>query len=189
MPRLGIVIASVREGRIGLPVAQWFIERARRHGRFDVEVVDLKEIDLPLFAERHHPRLQKYESETQKAWSTLVSGLDAFVFVTPEYNYGLSPALLNALDYLFVEWHYKPAAFVSYGGISGGIRGVQMAKQTLTTLKMVPIVEAVAIPFVAQAVDREAGVFKPTEQHEQSATALLDELLRWTEALAVLRQK
>lgn len=189
MPRLGIVIASVREGRVGFPIAQWFIERARRHARFDVEVVDLKTIDLPIFAERNHPRLQKYESDKQKAWGALVAGLDAFVFVTPEYNYSPAPALLNALDYLFVEWHYKPAAFVSYGGISGGLRAVQLAKQTLTTLKMVPIVEAVVIPFVAQAVDRETGVFTATEAHEKSATALLDELLRWTEALAALRQK
>ena len=188
MPRLGIVIASVREGRVGLPVAQWFIERARQHGRFDVDVVDLKAIDLPIFAERNHPRLQKYESDKQVAWSARVAALDAFVFVTPEYNYGPSPALLNALDYLFVEWHYKPAAFVSYGGISGGLRAVQLTKQTLSTLKMVPIVEAVAIPFVAQAVDWEAGVFKANEQHEKSATAMLDELLRWTDALAALRR-
>lgn len=188
MPRLGIVIASVREGRVGYPVAQWFIERAQRHGRFDVDVVDLKEVDLPVFAERSHPRLQKYENEKQKTWSARVSALDAFVLVTPEYNYSPSPALLNALDYLFVEWHYKAAAFVSYGGISGGIRAVQLAKQTLTTLKMVPIVEAVVIPFVAQAIDRETGAFRANEQHEKSATVLLDELLRWTEALAVLRR-
>ena len=187
MPRLGIVIASVREGRAGAPIAQWFIERARQHGRFDVEMVDLKTIDLPLFAERNHPRLQKYESEKQQAWSALVAGLDAFVFVTPEYNYSTAPALLNALDYLFVEWHYKPAAFVSYGGISGGLRAVQLTKQTLTTLKMVPIVEAVVIPFVAKAVDRETGVFTATEVHDASATAMLDELLRWTNALASLR--
>jgi NAD(P)H-dependent FMN reductase len=189
MPRLGIVIASVREGRVGFPVAQWFVERARQHGRFDLDVVDLKELDLPVFAERNHPRLQKYENDKQKAWSARVAALDAFVFVTPEYNYGPSPALLNALDYQLVEWYYKAAAFVSYGGISGGLRAVQFAKQTLTTLKMVPIVEAVVIPFVAQAVDREAGIFKANEQHEKSATVLLDELLRWTQALATLRAK
>jgi NAD(P)H-dependent FMN reductase len=189
VPRLGIVIASVREGRAGYPIAQWFAARARQHGRFDLDVVDLKEIDLPVFAERNSPRLQKYENDTQKAWSARVAALDAFVFVTPEYNYGPSPALLNALDYLFVEWHYKAAAFVSYGGISGGLRAVERTKQTLTTLKMVPIVEAVVIPFVAQAVDREAGVFKATETHEKSATALLDELLRWTDALAALRAR
>jgi NAD(P)H-dependent FMN reductase len=186
MPRLGVVIASVREGRLGLPVAQWFADCARRHGRFDVDVVDLKEIALPLFAERNIPRLQQYESDLQRAWSARVAGLDGFAFVTPEYNHAPSPALLNALDYLFVEWHYKPAGFVSYGGVSAGMRAVQLVKPTLTALKIVPIVDAVAIPFVGQAIDREAGVFKATEQHEQSAVAMLDELLRWTEALASL---
>lgn len=181
------MIASVREGRIGLPVAEWFIEQARRHGTFDIDVIDLKELNLPLFAERQHPRLQQYENETQKAWGARVASLDTCVFVTPEYNYGPAPSLLNALDYLYVEWNYKAAGFVSYGGMSGGIRAVQMAKQTLTTLKMVPIVEAVAIPFVAQAVDRAAGKFNATEHHDKSAALMLDELHRWTTALAALR--
>jgi len=187
MPKLGVVIASVREGRVGLPVAQWFVERARQHAQFDIEVIDLKNVDLPIFAERYHPRLQKYESDKQKKWSATVSALDAFVFITSEYNFGTPPALLNALDYVFVEWNYKPAAFVSYGGISGGLRAVQMAKLSLQALKMVPIVEAVAIPFVAQTIDRESGKFNATEQHDKSATVMLDELYRWAGALATLR--
>lgn len=187
MPRLGVVIASVREGRVGLPIAQWFIERAQQHAKFEVEVVDLKTVDLPVFAERHHPRLQKYENDKQKEWSATVAALDAFVFVTPEYNNGTSPALLNAFDYLFVEWNYKPTAFVSYGGISAGLRAVQMTKLTISALKMVTIVEAVNIPFVAQAIDREAGKFNATDQHDRSATVMLDELYRWSQALATLR--
>jgi NAD(P)H-dependent FMN reductase len=187
MPRLGVVIASVREGRVGSPVAQWFIERAQQHAKFEVEVIDLKTLDLPVFAERHHPRLQKYENDKQKGWSATVAALDAFVFVTPEYNHGMSPALLNAFDYLFIEWNYKPAAFVTYGGISGGLRAFQMAKLTVSALKMVAIVEAVNIPFVAQAIDREAGKFNATEQHDRAATVMLDELYRWSQALVTLR--
>jgi NAD(P)H-dependent FMN reductase len=76
---------------------------------------------------------------------------------------------------------------VSYGGISGGLRAVQATRQTLAALKMVPIVEAVTIPFVAQAIDRESGAFNASEQHERSATVMLNELYRWTGALAVLR--
>lgn len=179
------MIASVREGRVGLPIAEWFVDRARRHAKFDVDTVDLKTIALPVFAERNHPRLQKYESDHQKAWSARVAGLDAFAFVTPEYNYSTAPGLLNALDYLFVEWHFKPAGFVSYGGISGGLRAVQMTKQTLTALKVTPVAEAVTIPFVAKAV--EGGTFNATELHDKSAVALLDELFRWTSVLAPLR--
>jgi NAD(P)H-dependent FMN reductase len=187
MARLGVVIASVRQGSVGRPVAKWFIERAQQHAKFEVEAIDLKEIDLPVFSERYHPRLQKYENDKQKKWSAVVAALDAFVFVTPEYNHGISPALLNAFDYLFVEWNYKPAAFVSYGGISGGLRAVQMTRQTMAALKIVSIVEAVTIPFVAQAIDRGSGVFKANEEHEKSATLLLDELYRWAGALAALR--
>ena len=187
MFKLGIVIASVREGRVGLPVAEWCSDRAGRHARFDVTLIDLKDLELPVFAEQHHPRLQRYESDKQKAWSAIVAGIDAFVFVTPEYNHGTAPALVNALDYLFVEWNYKAAAFVSYGGMSGGVRAVQMAKQSLIALKVVPIVEVVAIPFVAQAIDRESGAFKASEQHDKAAATMFDELHRWTTALASLR--
>jgi NAD(P)H-dependent FMN reductase len=187
MPKLGVVVASVREGRVGRPVADWFIERARAHAHFDVDVVDLKDVNLPMFAERYHPRLRKYESDHQKAWSARVAGLDAFVFVTPEYNYSTAPALLNALDYLFVEWNYKAVALVSYGGVSAGLRAAQMVKQTVAALKMVPISEAISIPFVGQAIDKESGAFTAIDAHDKAAVTLLDELARWTTALATLR--
>jgi NAD(P)H-dependent FMN reductase len=187
MPKLGVVVASVREGRVGRPVADWFIERARAHAHFDIDLVDLKDVNLPMFAERNHPRLRKYESDHQKAWSARVTGLDAFVFVTPEYNYSTAPALLNALDYLLFEWNYKPVVFVSYGGVSGGLRAVQMVKQTVTAMKMVPIPEGVTIPFVGQAIDKESGAFTATDGQDKAAVTALDELARWTTALATLR--
>lgn len=186
MPTLGVMIASVREGRAGMPVATWFLDRARAHGAFAIETLDLKDVNLPLLSERNHPRLQKYEQETTKAWSRMVAGVDALVVVTPEYNYGAPPALVNALDHLYVEWHYKPLGFVSYGGLSGGTRSVQMTKQIATTLKMVPLAEAVHIPFISRLV--RDGVFQADDKHAAAATAMLDELVRWTSALAVLRQ-
>jgi NAD(P)H-dependent FMN reductase len=121
-PRLGVILASVRERRAGAPVSQWFMEQAQRHGRFDVELLDLKVIDLPLLSEPNHPRSGKYTQNKTKAWSATIAELDAFVAVTPEYNYNSPPALINALDHLFNEWNYKAAGMVSYGGISGGLR-------------------------------------------------------------------
>jgi NAD(P)H-dependent FMN reductase len=171
---------------VGLPVANWFVEHAKAHGRFEIEIGDLKEIDLPAMDEPNHPRLQKYEHEHTKHWSARVRAADAFVFVTPEYNYGLAPALVNALDYLFFEWAYKAAGFVSYGGVSGGTRSVQMSKLILTTLKIMPLPEAVNIPFVFKHMD-PSGVFKPEEGLVKAATVMLDELHRWTEALQPLR--
>lgn len=185
MLKLHVIVASTRPGRIGLPIATWFLERAKAHGKFDVALVDLKEVNLPLLDEPKHPKMGQYEHAHTKAWSATVKAGDAFVFVTPEYNFSTSPALLNALDFLYSEWNYKPAAFVSYGGISAGLRAVQMTKQTLTTLNMMPIVEAVAIPFAMKQV--EGGAFKANEANDKAATAMLDELLRWAEALAPMR--
>ncbi len=189
MPKLHVIICSTRPGRVGRPVGEWFNRAAQGHAGFDVELVDLADMNLPLYDEPNHPRLQQYEHEHTKRWAASVDAADAFVFVTPEYNFGPTPALVNALTYVSVEWGYKPAAFVSYGGISGGMRAVQATKDTLTTLRMVPIVDTVLIPMVGQYLDKATGAFQPNDIIAKSATAMLDELLRWANALKPLRQK
>lgn len=185
-PRLGIVVGSTRPGRVGLAVARWFADVAKEHGAFDVEFVDLADVALPLLDEPNHPRMKRYTKDHTLRWSRLVDSLDAFAFVTPEYNYAMAPALLNAIDYLFSEWNYKPVGFVSYGGVSGGTRSVQMAKQVVTSVKMMPMSEGVIIPFVRQSITDE-GVFKPEDPITDAARVLLDELARWESALRPLR--
>lgn len=185
MLKLKVIVASTRPGRAGAPVSEWFAALAKDHGRFDVALADLAEVRLPLFDEPKHPRLGEYQHAHTKAWSAIVDEADAFVIVTPEYNFSSPPALVNALDYLFKEWNYKPVGFVSYGGVSGGLRSVQMTKQIVTTLKMVPLTEAVAIPFIANHV--KDGVFETTESFDRSAKVMLDELHRWATALAPMR--
>jgi NAD(P)H-dependent FMN reductase len=108
--------------------------------------------------------------------------------VTPEYNYGFNAALKNAIDYLFHEWQHKAAGIVSYGGVAAGTRATQMLKQVITALKIMPVPEAVNIPFVHQHLDEDKR-FKSTELIGASATAMLDEVQRWTESLAALRKK
>jgi NAD(P)H-dependent FMN reductase len=182
-----ILIASTRPGRVGLPVAEWFRDRAVQHRAFVVEVVDLAELDLPFMDEPNHPRLRRYVHEHTKQWSALVEGADAFAFVMPEYNYGFNAPLKNAIDFLHHEWAYKPVGFVSYGGVSAGTRAVQMLKQVVTTLKMVPVPEAVSIPFVQQFMD--AGSLHANETMDSAADQMLDELSRWTEALRPVRHR
>jgi NAD(P)H-dependent FMN reductase len=187
MPSLQIIIASTRPGRVGLPVAQWFQERAVAHGGFDVELVDLAEVGLPFLDEPNHPRLRRYEHQHTKDWSAKVDAADAFAFVMPEYNYGFNAPLKNAIDFLNQEWRYKPVGFVSYGGVAAGTRAVQMAKQVVTTLKMTPLFEAVSIPFVRQFLDDEERL-QANEVMEHAAVAMLDELVRVEAALRPLRQ-
>jgi len=184
-PRLHTIIASTRPARIGPLVGHWFHDFARRHGQFDAHLVDLDDFKLPLIDEPQHPIRQEYGREDTKRWSESASAADAFVFVTPEYNYGPPPSLLNALDLLYWEWQYKAVGLVGYGGIYGGGRPTHAIKPTIATLKMMPIPENVPVPNVFQQL--KDGVFTANEFNEQSASAMLNELIKWTEALAPLR--
>jgi len=182
---LTVIIASTRPGRVGLPIANWFIERAKKDGRFDVVVADLKEVNLPIFDEPKHPRFQQYEHDHTKKWSAIVAAADAYVIVTPEYNFSPPPSIVNALDYLFREWQHKPAGFVSYGGVSGGIRSVQATKLMLTSLKVMPIPEAVTIPFFFKMMNE--GVFNGSEELDKAIPSMLDELHKWAVACKTMR--
>ena len=183
--QLNVIVASTRPGRVGIHVGRWFHGVAAGHPAFEARLVDLAEVGLPLYDEPRHPRLRQYEHEHTRRWSAIVEAADAFVLVTPEYNYSPTPALTNALDFVFQEWANKPAAFVSYGGVSGGLRAVQATKVTLSALGVVPINTAVVIPQVAEQV--KEGAFAPKEIQSKAAKALLDELARYAEALKPLR--
>ncbi|MCW2862685.1 MAG: azr [Actinoallomurus sp.] len=188
MAKLEIIIASTRPGRLGLPIGQWVETEAVAHGAFpEVELVDLAEVNLPFMDEPTHPRLAQYTHQHTRDWSAKIKEADAFVFVMPEYNYGYTAPLKNAIDYLHREWQYKPVGLVSYGGVAAGARSAQMIKQVVTTLRMTPLVEAVAIPFVHQFIDEEEN-FVPNDAMTASAKAMFEELARVSEALRPLRE-
>jgi NAD(P)H-dependent FMN reductase len=186
-PVLQVIVGSTRPGRKGIAVARWVQQLAEAHGGFAVELVDLAEVGLPVFDEPEHPRLQRYTHQHTRDWAAIVSRADAFVFVTPEYNHSFPASLKNALDYLNVEWADKAAALVSYGGVSAGLRAATALKPVLTSLRMVPVVEAATIPFFQQFLTPDGG-FAPNDQLAAGGKAMLDELLRLTTALRPLRE-
>jgi len=185
--KLHTIITSVRPTRVGPAIARWFHDYAVRHGKFDATLIDILDVKLPVYDEPEHPRLGKYVHEHTKAWSASVASADAFAFVTPEYNYGPPPSLLNAMTYLVREWGYKPCCFVSYGGLSGGTRAVQLVKQTVSALRMVPMVEGVAIPMVTTMLSQDKQTFTPNDLITTAAQQTLDELFKWATALKTMR--
>ena len=185
-PTLAVILGSTRPGRICPSIGEWFVAVAQQHGGFAVELVDLAAVDLPLYDEPNHPRLGDYVHEHTKRWSAIVSAADAFAFVTPEYNHSFTSATKNAIDYLHNEWQNKAVGFVSYGGVSGGTRAIQALKPICAALRMVPVVESVSLPFPFARLDDD-GVFLGDEGMSVAAGAMLDELGRWTDAMASLR--
>lgn len=184
-PVLQVIVCSTRPGRAGSPVGRWAHGVAQAQGGFDAQLLELADFGLPVFDEPEHPRTGRYQHAHTRRWSRSVAAADAFVFVMPEYNYAPPSAWLNAMTFLVNEWQYKPAGFVSYGGAGGGVRAVQLARQVLTTFKMVPMLEAVALPNIAQQTRQ--GELAASPEATVACQAMLGELLRWARVLPELR--
>lgn len=182
---LMIVVGSVRPNRAGLPVANWVRSVAESHGRFEVDFVDLKELALPFMDEPQHPAKRQYTHQHTLDWSARVDAADAVVLVSPEYNHSYGPALKNALDFLAQEWKHKPVGLVSYGGVSGGTRGVAALDPVLTTVGLVKTSHSVEIDYVGSHI--ADGVFTPTEKHQALMSHQLDDLTELAKALTALR--
>jgi NAD(P)H-dependent FMN reductase len=188
MDKLKIITSTTRPGRKGIAVASWLYEFVTNNNpAFEIELIDLVEVSLPLLDEAAHPRLKKYEHEHSKRWSKQIDEADAYIIVLAEYNLGIPAPIKNAIDYLYHEWRYKPVGFVSYGGLSGGIRALQMIKQVVTGLNMMPLSESVSIPTFSTHFNEE-GQFKGYDKLEKSVTTLMHELARWSQALKPLRR-
>ncbi|ONH30690.1 NADPH-dependent FMN reductase [Pseudofrankia asymbiotica] len=186
MPKLQIIISSTRPGRVGPSIGAWVAEQAGARGGFDVELIDLADVDLPLFDEPKHPRLGDYAHDHTQRWAASVASADAFVFVMAEYNHSFTAPLKNALDFLSAEWQHKPVGFVSYGGVAAGTRAVQAIKPVVAALSMIPAGPAVNIAFVGQKID-STGTLRADDAMEAAAKLMFDELARWIEVLAPLR--
>lgn len=188
MYKLKIISSTVRPGRKGPVIANWIAETAEATGNFEVEVLDLGEINLPLMNEAAHPVMRQYEHEHTKQWSAKIDEADAFIFVTTEYDYSYPAPLKNALEYLVHEWAYKPAGLVSYsGGAFAGVRAIMSLKTDLLSLRTIALHESVNIPSVNQFIN-EDGVFTPNELVSKSAQTMLTQLLRWTKGLKAIKE-
>lgn len=167
-------------------VTRWIESIVRDHADFDTEVIDLKEVNLPLMDEPNHPSKKDYKHEHTRRWSAQIDEADAFIFVTAEYDYNYPAPLRNALEFLFREWGYKAAGIVSYGGVSAGTRAANSLKNDLASLRMVALLEAVHIPFFSKMIEGET--LKANDIMIESANKMLTELTRWTRALMPMRQ-
>src|ERR1700743_2666777 len=188
MYKLKIISSTVRPGRKGPVIAKWIAEEAEKHGGFEVEILDLGEINLPVMNEAVHPVMKQYEHEHTKQWSAKIEEADAFIFVTAEYDYSYPASLKNAIEYLVHEWAYKPSALVSYSiGQFGGVRAVMSLKTDLLSLKNISLAEGVNIPSYNQFIN-EDGNFVPSEFLLNSANTMLKQLSRWTKGMKAIKE-
>jgi NAD(P)H-dependent FMN reductase len=181
---VGIIIGSTRPGRKADAVGKWVHEHAKQRTDARFEIVDIADYDLPLLDEPVPPSMGKYSKDHTKRWAAKIASLDAFVFVTPEYNHGTSAALKNALDFLFAEWANKAAGFVAYGS-AGGTRAVEHLRGYMAELQIADVRAQVALSLHADF--ENYTTFKPSgPHHEKALSTMLDQLVRWATALKPL---
>ncbi len=188
-PKLAIVIGSIRPNRFADHAAQWISEIARQRPDFEIELIDLKEYPMPLFAEEASPAFAPPKDEVARRWQKKVAEFDAYIFTAAEYNHGPTAVLRNALDYAYSQWHKKPVAFVGYGGV-GGARAIEQLRLNAVELQMAPVPKAIHILFPDYlAVVKEGKKLSASDQLNQSARDMLDQLSWWTRALKTARGK
>ncbi len=188
MYKLKVISSTVRPGRKGPVIANWITEAAKAHGAFEVEFLDLGEINLPVMNEPVHPIMRQYEHEHTKQWSAKIDEADAFIFVTAEYDYSYPASLKNAIEYLVHEWNYKPSGIVSYSmGPFAGVRAVMSLKNDLLSLKNIGFAEMVNVPSYNQYINEE-GIFTADEKLIAALNIMLNQLVRWTKGLKAIKE-
>lgn len=188
MYKIKVISSTVRQGRKGPVIANWITELARQNGNFEVEMLDLGEIELPLMTEANHPSAKKYENDYTKRWSAKIEEADGFIFVTAEYDNTYPAPLRNALTYLLSEWTYKASAIVSYSLTPfGGVRAVVNLKNDLVYFKNMPLAETVNIPVYSQFIGAD-GIFKGDEHLDKLAQTMLTQMARWTKGMKAIRE-
>jgi len=186
MIKLAIVIGSTRPGRKAEAVAHWVWEIAKKRGDAEFELVDIQEFNLPLLDEAMPPSMGRYSQPHTKAWAAKIAPFDGYVFVTPEYNHGPSGALKNAIDYLYREWNNKAAGFVGYGS-AGGTRAVEQLRLVMGELQVADVRAQVMLSLFTDF--ENFTTFKPAPLQEKSVNTMLDQVIAWSGALKVLRDK
>jgi NAD(P)H-dependent FMN reductase len=187
---ISVIVGSTRQARFSEKPAQWIFQQLEKRGGIDARLLDLRDFPMPFFDQPVPPAMPgrpPYENEVVKKWTAEIARSDGFIFVTPEYNYGPTAVLKNALDWVYPEWNRKAAAFVSYGSAVGA-RSVQQLRETAIELQLAPVRFSVHIPVATLRAHFQGGdVNAGLAELEAPAKAMIDDLLWWTAALKKAR--
>jgi NAD(P)H-dependent FMN reductase len=190
-PKIALIIGSTRPTRFADKPAQWMLKQMQARSDMTVELVDLRDFDLPLFAEMASNAYMPSQDARAVAWQKKLAEFDGYVFVVAEYNRSVTGSLKNAMDQAYVEWGHKPMAAIGYGGL-GAARAVEHLRMIAVELQMVPVRNAVHIgggdfyrvgPYNQQSEPIEAiegGLLA-------SAAATLDDVVWWAKATMAAR--
>jgi len=186
MTKIGIILGSTRPGRNGEAVAKWVLEHATKRTDATFELVDVKDFNLPLLDEAIPPSFGRYEHEHTKKWAAKIAEFDGYIFVAAEYNHGIAGALKNAIDFIYGEWNNKAAGIVSYGSALGA-RAAEHLRGVCAEIQIATVRQQVLLSLFTDF--EQFSKFKPAPLHEPHMNTMFDQVIAWSNALKVVRQK
>lgn len=185
MAKVAVVIASVRPNRIGDQVAQWVAQKAQNVEGVEATLVDLRELDLPMFAEELPTAMAAPKEPKAQSWIQAISEADSVIFVTPEYNHAIPGSLKNATDYLTpASLANKGVGIVSYG-FTGGVRAAEDLRAILVNFDAATVNAQVILSIPTDF--ENMSVFKPAAYHDGEVEKVTEQIVARSEALASLR--
>ncbi|MEU6281993.1 NAD(P)H-dependent oxidoreductase [Streptomyces sp. NPDC047028] len=184
--RVAVIVGSVREGRVGPAVTDWFLRTAVGGEDVEFDVIDVADVPLPLAMPGHGGAPGPEAAAALEEVSPRLAAADAFVVITPEYNHSFPAALKNLVDWHHAEWQAKPVGFVSYGGLGGGIRAVEQLRLVFAELHAVGMRDAVSLHWPWSHLT-EDGTPNDTAVTEGAAKGMLGQLTWWGRALRSAR--
>jgi NAD(P)H-dependent FMN reductase len=179
--KLALIYGSTREGRFCDTVARWAAEEIEKSGEWTLDLIDPLRLELPA---RH----ERVDSPAVAELGRRIADADAVIIVTPEYNHGYPAALKFVIDSVYSGWKAKPVAFISYGGISGGLRAVEQLRQVFAELHAVTVRETVSFSNVRAKFDA-GGSLVHRDGPTQAMAALLANLRWWAIPLRDVRRR
>ncbi|WP_242911389.1 NADPH-dependent FMN reductase [Actinomadura terrae] len=187
--RLLVIVGSVRGGRLAPTVGNWFVAETEKFGEFEIDVLDLADVDLPLAMPSYGDEPAPEVRAVKDPLTARVVAADAYVVVTPEYNHSFPAALKNMIDWHLTEWAAKPVGFVSYGGVSGGLRATEHLRGVFAELNTVTVRETVSFTDAWGHWDHSGNWPKEPEPCNEAAKKLLVQLHWWAEVLAEAKER
>src|ERR1700742_2567678 len=177
MITISVIVGSTRQGRFSEKPAQWILQHLQKREGIEAQLLDLRDFPMPFFDQPMPPAMPgrpPYENEVVKKWTAHIAASDGFVFVTPEYNYGPSAVLKNAIDWVYPEWNRKADAFVSYGSAMGA-RAVQQLREIAAEPQLAPVRSSVLVPPATLWAHFQGGdVEKGLAELNQAANTMID---------------
>lgn len=183
---IAIIVGSTRPGRRAVPIANWIHGIASKRGDARFQLVDILDFDLPLLDEPAPAMTGKYAQQHTRNWAAKIDFFDAFIFIAPEYNHGMSASLKNAIDFLYKEWNNKAAGLVGYGA-GEGARVVEQLRLVMAEMQVATVRAQVGLSLFTDF--ENFHTFKPAPHREAAVTPMLDQLIAWGMALRAMRMK